>query len=367
MDIDIESDMGHFGWEELIGGFVMPYIVRENKKYCSLDIFTKHGARYFHWNMNDDDLRTIDDLQTYPLTQIESYLMNEINHLHCDSLYDHNFKNGDTLLELNDIKQMIRYFYDCHQKLSYGDEYELHSGGILSIRIRIDEIRKDFLVPYVQHNCIRYVPINKCEFYNGTPKQSIKLTGINLQYMKFMHKVLEMEIGNIGQCTSFEDIATEIGHKRMKVREYWPKKDLRSRFYTSMEPTIGTFDVSDESSTESQHEFEFGWEIPIISQQMPVTVVPAKQPTQQHQIITIEPPSDGTNQFTVEPHNQSTEIDENGNEPSTSANMQIRKRTKAIAGNTKDSKEKNKKQAVSELKFYNLWIFSYCRYRRTVG
>lgn len=116
-NIDHQSDMGHFGWEELFGGIVIPYILRENKKFCSLEIFTKHVASDFHCNLNDDELHKFDDLQIHPLTPIESYLMNEINHMHCDSLYDHKFQGGDSLVELNDINQMIRFFARLSSKV----------------------------------------------------------------------------------------------------------------------------------------------------------------------------------------------------------------------------------------------------------
>lgn len=253
MDVDIESDMGHFGWEELISGTVIPFIVRENKKYCSLDIFTKHLVRDIHANLKDDDLKKFDDLQTYALTQIESYLLNEINHLHCDSLYRHNFKIGDFLVELNDINLMSQFFHDCRQKLTYGDEYDLRICGILRIRRNSDS--RDFLVPYVRIDDAPYVLINKCKFYKTPPKKCVKLKGINLQYMKFVCKVLHMKIDDIGHCMPFNEIEKGFGPGRIDAREYWPNRNLSEQFYTPMMVSFADMCTQDVNiSTQRQHE-----------------------------------------------------------------------------------------------------------------
>lgn len=287
-DIDIQSDMGRFGWEELIGGLVIPYIVRGNRKFCSLEIFTKHVARNFYNNLNDVDLQKFDGLQIHHLTEIESYLMNEINHFHCDSLYDHNFEIDDPLLEIGDIGGMAQFFHDCHQKLNRGGDYDLKNGGILKIRIKNNGRRNEFRVPYVRLNCILYVPINKCEFYKGTPKQSVELTGINLQYMKFMHKVLRMRVDNIGPCMPFEEIHDAFSSTdQIKVTEYWPKNDLLNRFYMSAEPTILTFSVNDENPAVSEYETPWSCEMSRIDLQRPSTFVSTNQ--QQIATTTSEP------------------------------------------------------------------------------
>lgn len=200
-------------------------------------------------------------------------------------------------------------------------------------------------MPYVRLNGIFHVPTNECEFYNGTPKQSVKLKGFHLQYMKFMHKVLRLPIDNIGLCAPLKEIEEEIGKKRMKVYEYWPEKDLWDRFYPSIEPTIRTFDVSDESSDTSANGMSSSSEVPTTSQeQMPLTFIPANQ--RPLTMTTIEPPSE-PNQRTTGRAKKKEEVDENGNEPSIRTGIQTRKRVKATAGNSKISKGRNKKRPMS--------------------
>lgn len=377
-DIDLLSDMGRFGWEELIGGLVIPYIVRGNRKYCSLEIFTKHVARQFYSNLNDVDLQKFDGFQIHHLTEIESYLMNEINYLHCESLYDHKFKEGDPLLEIGDIGDMAQFFHDCHQKLNRGDEYDLKNGGILNIRIKKSGRRREFQVPYVRLNSILYVPINKCEFYTGTPKKSVKLTGVNLQYMKFMHKVLRLEIDNIGSCMPFEEIHDAFASTdQMKVTEYWPKHDLLNRFYVSAEP----FNVDAESPAVSVHETPWNYETSQTGQQMPPTLVSTNQqqiakitneqsaesnnsaavsedespwscemptidqqipstvalPNQQQNTTSINEPLAEANHLPVKHKKKKREIDENGNVPAASSGKRSRKRVKFAASSKKTS------------------------------
>lgn len=397
-DIDIQSDMGRFGWEELIGGVVIPYIVRGNKKFSSREIFTKHVARNFYNNLNDVDLLEFEGLQIHRLTQIESYLMNEINHLHCESLYDHSFKIDDPLLEIGDIGEMAQFFHDCHQKLNRGDEYDLKNGGILNIRIKKNGRRYEFRVPYVRVDCILYVPINKCEFYKGTPKQSIKLTGINLQYMKFMHKVLQLRVDNIGPCMPFEEIRDALSSTaQIKVTEYWPKDDLSNRFYLS---TIPTFSVDDESPPVSEHETPWSCEMSRTGQQMPPTVVSTNQqqitantnepsaqanqlaavsedespwscemptarqqippnvasPNQQQNTTTINEPRAEANQLAVVPEKKKREIDENGNAAAVSMGSRTRKRVKLTV---KSKSNDNKKTTVSAIRPRNILLFCY--------
>lgn len=394
-DIDIQSDMGRFGWEELIGGLVIPYIVRGNRKFSSLEIFTKHVARNFYNNLNDVDLLEFEGLQTHGLTQIESYLMNEINHLHCESLYDHSFKIDDPLLEIGDIGGMAQFFHDCHQKLNRGDEYDLKNCGILNIRIKKNGRRYEVRVPYVRVNCILYVPINKCEFFKGTPKQSINMTGINLQYMKLMHKVLRLRVDNMGPCMPFEEVYDALGSTvQIKVNEYWPKDDLSNRFYLSTVPTFSV-DVDDESPTISEPETPWSCEMSRTGQQNPPTLVSTNQqqittttnkpsaqpsaavsederpwscdmpttrqpipstvasPNQQQNTTTINEPRAEENHLAVVHEKKKREIDENGNVPA------VGRRTEKRVKLTAKSKSNIKKTSVSAFRS-RIILMQYC-------
>lgn len=335
-DIDLQSSMGNFGWEELIGGFVIPYIFRMEMKLCSLEIFTRHVARNFHRNLQDGDLHEFDELHTYQLTQIESYLMNEINHTHCDSLYDHIFRCGDPMVELTDIVKMTQFYHDIHQKLTHGKDYDLQNCGILSIQLRkVDGCKDPILLPYVRLDGNRMVSISRCTFYKETPIQIALLAGINLQYMKFMCKVLQMKITGIGLCMPFEEIQEKMDRKQMEVREYWPDEDLWKRFYPPMESASRSFDSCDDSSESSHHDDP---DIPTSSSD----AVPANQQQQtatMTSILSSQPASGHRVKKRV-----TFAIDENGNGPSPASPSKRLRSDKVTPKSVGKSKEKKKKK-----------------------
>lgn len=344
IDIDSESDMGHFGWEELFGGFVIPYIIRREEKFSALQIFSKLVAHSTMCISNDADLLKFDDVQTWPLTQIESYLLNEINHMHCDGLYDHTFKSGDKLVELNVIRQMAKFIHDCQQKINFGIDYDLDVCGILCIRMEKDEWLKEYLVPYVRLNCMRYVPFTNCEFYNGTPRASVTLTSVDLQYMKFMHKVLHLEVQDIAHCISFEEIVKDIGPNRVTVNEYWPENQLDPSSAT----TIRTIDLSDESSSDNQNDLQTSHAATTTGQQASSMCLPPQ--FQQLTVNANEP------QTTVP---SETEIDTNGDQPLASKRMSDRNQHEISIKRPKSTKEGKKKQ-VSEIFYHNIVTKTNC-------
>lgn len=344
MDTDIDTDKGHFGWDELFAGIFIPYILRSKKKFSALQFFSKDVAHLTMCISNDADLLRFDDLQTCPLTLNESYLLNEINHMHCDGDYGHTFKCGDELLEFDVLRQMAKFFHDCQQKIIFGVNYDLKVCGILAIRLKKDDWHKEYLVPYVRLNCIRYVPFANCEFYKGTPRTSVTLTNVNLQYMKFMCKVLRLGIEDIAHCISFEEILEDIGSKRVTVHEYWPEKFAWSQFHPSSEPeTIPTIELSDVSSSDNQNNLRTDHGVQTTDQQVSSMYVPPI--LQQFNVNATEP------QPTMP---SEAEMDTNENQPPANICMPYRSRDEKIAFEIPTITKEIKAKKVSEIFYHNI-------------
>lgn len=223
MNIDVTD--GKFGWEEFKCGILMPYIIRDNEKLCSIDMFNAQVLCKRENRMVDQDLLHFEGLPLHPLKRDDTYLMNEINHIHCDSMFEHHYKTGDRMVEVSDVAKMCQFIYDVHHKLFDGVEYKLSNAGILSVCVTND---KDYRVPYVIIASEMIVPLSHCPFFSGVPKRNVQLTGIGLQYMKFMLKVLRLN-DTIGDCLPWNEIYKAVG--RMYVTEYWPDDDLLNQFY----------------------------------------------------------------------------------------------------------------------------------------
>lgn len=228
--------LGHFGWEYLFNGVVLPVIFRDQEKLCAVQIFIKHTFLHFNYNLLDNELMHFRYVNEYKMTDDEYCLINEINHYHCGSMYKHTFKAGDTLMKYEDAKDILEFIHNCSRKLLHGDQTEVRKCGIVSITW--PKATEAKLIPFISIDKKRFIPF---DYVKGVPYYNGELTylqGINIHYMKFLYKILKLDTSTLLdsiQCVPIREIRRKYP-SNIEITNYWPKRDTYRNLFTFNSP-----------------------------------------------------------------------------------------------------------------------------------
>lgn len=186
------SRRGHFGYEVINWNLIIPYTYRGSQKLCPTKVF----LWYFEKNKENislnADLIKFDYLRGFGMLPSEICLWNEINHFHNNSMYEIYLSEGkDTLVKMQDVRDIFKYIDDCEQKLQHGAHIQNSCG---MARIWLPATKTQIILPFVLKNGKRYVP---AEIPNlpKTLDASI-LTGIEAMYMRFLFDVMKVPLSS---------------------------------------------------------------------------------------------------------------------------------------------------------------------------
>lgn len=218
---DEESAKGHFGWETLANKLYIPYIIRQQKKYCAVRILeSKLLSKYL--NYLHADLFNCTYVRSYYITDIESRLLNEINVKHCDSQYGKEpFTTKDLVVKITEAVKFYQFLEICYKKLLTNCSTPNDKCGFI-------RINKESVVPYTIRDGQKMVPL----FYFEGETDNLKLkadslSGWDLSYLKFCCKVQgirnELFSSDTVAVISLEDIKSYFPQGTI-FEDYWPNK-----------------------------------------------------------------------------------------------------------------------------------------------
>lgn len=179
---DWQSVQGQFGWIE-IGSEVIPYLMRDGVKIVSHRMTRLKVFQQFYSVFKEEIWEYLPITVQYA-TAAEANLLNEINKDHCDNSYGTNpFTPSDQIYPLQDAINLFEFITFSYTKLTRNIFTENQRCGF----IKID---KSNLVPYVQVNNMKYVPLF---YFEGASdhleKTAVPLTGWDLTYLKLTCKI----------------------------------------------------------------------------------------------------------------------------------------------------------------------------------
>lgn len=231
MDDERESTRcGKFGYETFNERITIPYIFRANEKCCATKIFSWHFER---WNTKlKSNLIDFGYLNGYEMHYEEAWLMNEINQWHNDSLYPYTFYRNDTLLKLDDVRNIFKYMDECEKKLNSSTQFQMASASMA--RLRLSTSNQDVILPYVIKDSQRWVPIHILFASNTVPPtlDCITLTGIDVMYMRFLLDFLKIKITSQTYeipCVNLDGLmkhlTANVGDHYDYDDNFWPSKE----------------------------------------------------------------------------------------------------------------------------------------------
>ncbi|XP_035792431.1 uncharacterized transmembrane protein DDB_G0289901-like [Anopheles albimanus] len=223
---DEESQKGHFGWETFPNKTYIPYILREQERYCSVRMLeTRLLGKYL--NYLHQDIYTCTCVKSYFITEAESKLLNEINAKHSDMYFGREmFTMNDGVVRLTDAHKFYRFLDVCYHKLMMGCSTPNDKCGFI-------RINKESVVPYTVRDGQKMVPL--FYFEGETDNLRLKadnLSGWDLSYLKFCCKVQgirnELFASDSVAVISLTDIKGYFP-PGTEFEDYWPSKVVDSQ------------------------------------------------------------------------------------------------------------------------------------------
>lgn len=219
---------GKFGYELIGDDVIIPYIFRGNEKFCAYKIFTWHFERKMVvLNPKLIDFRYLEAFEMY---REEFYLMNEINQWHNNSVYKHAFKQGDTLIKLDDICDIFKYISECDKKSKLGADYSMIGG---MVKIQFSTEKPDVILPYITINAKRYTPVH---ILNKQSSGVITINGIEVMYMRFLLDTLKIDVPTQDFQMDFVHLDEDVIQEMTDIDDicdfddnYWPSKEGSSK------------------------------------------------------------------------------------------------------------------------------------------
>lgn len=229
---DDGSLRGHFGWATF-GKTHIPYILRQGEKYCAVRMVeNKLLNKYLHHL--HQDIYSCTCVRSYYITEIETRLLNEINHKHCDSQFGREmFTLKDLVVRLSDANKFFQFLDVCYKKLLMGNSGPSDKCGFI-------RINKESVVPYTVRDNQQFVPL----FYFEGETDNLKLkadylSGWDLSYLKFCCKVQgirnelfasdSVAVISLTDIKSYFPVGTEF-------EEYWPSKVVENQLLIGSKP-----------------------------------------------------------------------------------------------------------------------------------
>uniref|UniRef100_A0A182PJC7 Uncharacterized protein n=1 Tax=Anopheles epiroticus TaxID=199890 RepID=A0A182PJC7_9DIPT len=223
---DEESQKGHFGWEVFPAKVHIPFILRQQERYCAvrmveMKLLNKY-LNYLH-----QDIYTCTCVRSYYITEAECKLLNEINQKHCDMHFGRElFTLKDLVVRVSDAYKFYHFLEVCYKKLLMGCSTPNDKCGFI-------RINKESVVPYTVRDYQKMVPL----FYFEGETDNLKLkadnlSGWDLSYLKFCCKVQgirnELFASDSVAVISLTDIKGYFP-PGTEFEDYWPSKVVDSQ------------------------------------------------------------------------------------------------------------------------------------------
>ncbi|CAH0563734.1 unnamed protein product [Brassicogethes aeneus] len=188
--IDWESRAGKFGWEyiDTCCIYPIPFVYRNGRKFCSAAMFSIKILSNFE-NALNNEVHSCFKVLSYPMTQAEAKLFDEINNFHCNGYMGaYSFTPNDIMLTLEDVKELFGFVQVCYNVL-VKNQTNCNGTGKVGF-VKIGDIS---MVPYVNPGCYVttcYVPLFYFEGENEClSSKSVVAHTWNLAYLKFCFKL----------------------------------------------------------------------------------------------------------------------------------------------------------------------------------
>ncbi|XP_053680327.1 uncharacterized protein LOC128731245 [Anopheles nili] len=223
---DDESHKGRFGWEVFPGKVHIPFILRQQERYCAvrmveMKLLNKY-LNYLH-----QDIYTCTCVRSYYITEAECKLLNEINQKQCDMHFGRElFTLKDLVVRVSDAYKFYQFLDVCYKKLLTGCSTPNEKCGFI-------RINKESVVPYTVRDYQKMVPL----FYFEGETDNLKLkadnlSGWDLSYLKFCCKVQgirnELFASDSVAVISLTDIKGYFP-PGTDFEDYWPSKVVDSQ------------------------------------------------------------------------------------------------------------------------------------------
>ncbi|XP_050081368.1 uncharacterized protein LOC126568783 isoform X2 [Anopheles maculipalpis] len=223
---DEESQKGHFGWEVFPTKVHIPFILRQQERYCAvrmveMKLLNKY-LNYLH-----QDIYTCTCVRSYYITDAECKLLNEINQKHSDMQFGRElFTLKDLVVRVSDAYKFFQFLEVCYKKLLMGCSTPNDKCGFI-------RINKESVVPYTVRDYQKMVPL----FYFEGETDNLKLkadnlSGWDLSYLKFCCKVQgirnELFASDSVAVISLTDIKGYFP-PGTEFEDYWPSKVVDSQ------------------------------------------------------------------------------------------------------------------------------------------
>lgn len=228
---DEESQLGHFGWTTFGGKVHIPYILRQQEKYCAVRMTEMKLLVKYLGCLHPEIYSSCTCVRSYYITEAESRLLNEINHKHCDAQFGREmFTLKDLVVRLTDATKFYQFLDICYRKLISGSKTPSEKCGFI-------RINKESVVPYTVRNGEQVVPLFYFEGETENLRQKAdNLSGWDLAYLKFCCKVQgirnELFSSESVAVISLTDIKSYFPNGT-EFEDYWPSKVVDSNLLLS--------------------------------------------------------------------------------------------------------------------------------------
>ncbi|KAJ6635938.1 hypothetical protein Bhyg_14524 [Pseudolycoriella hygida] len=225
--VDEESVKGRFGWTTVDETHI-PFLLRQSEKYCSVRMVGTELIYNYSKSLHPDILGCVTIIPSFYVTQAESRLLNEINHIHCDwSFSQYLFTEKDVLIKLSDVENLCKFFLTCYKKLTMGANGPSDKCGFF-------RINNKSAVPYIVRNGERFVPLLCFEGETENLKLKIEsLSGWDLCYIKFCCTVQgilkELYPSGPVNVIRFEEVK-DMFPTGTEFRNFWPDSELTNQY-----------------------------------------------------------------------------------------------------------------------------------------
>ena len=224
---DEDSRKGRFGWTGIEKTFI-PYIFRPSgaggkvpEKVISVKMLDRK-ILYKFLNVLPTEVFSCHKLTSYPITDQEAKLLNEINVRHADLQFGKDqFSTKDLVVKLSDAQQFYEFLDLCYKKLVLKRSQDSDRCGFF-------RVNKESVLPYTTKNKIKYIPLFYLEGETGDLNLiADKVEGWDLAYLRFCCKVQgiknEHTAADSCQVVALKDIKG-LFPSGTTFEDYWPAK-----------------------------------------------------------------------------------------------------------------------------------------------
>lgn len=227
MMVQHDAEIGHFGYEAVEKNVIIPFIYRENKKYCAFEFF-KHFFAKKTTEIKCDEFK----FMQYRMKRNEIRLINEINSYHNDGLINHTFVYGvDGMVYFSDVIDAFHFISECDRKRNLGDAYKMLQCGLVQIKTKGSNSKQRHVLPFLQRENEKYVPDHLVEnIRNENIDGDIIPSKVDIMYLRFLYSVLNIEMPQTAKirCRSLDVVVKSLGFSVVND-DYWPDSDKENK------------------------------------------------------------------------------------------------------------------------------------------